>query len=182
MRTHLRHAHAEQRAVSPIIATILLVAITVVLAAVLYVLVGSIVNPGGTNGIPLGTALDLGDVEVGSGPAPTVWFENLSIESAASALTINSLSFSVQTSTNGIVAPPAGSTVQLISTETGLTLATYSFATASWTGGPLSTHPDSQDVLSLSWKQTIATDPLSGDRLITAGLNGYSGTLSNTMV
>jgi flagellin-like protein len=49
---------AQKRAVSPIIATILLVAITVVLAAVLYVLISGLTHGPGTT--PIGSALSLG--------------------------------------------------------------------------------------------------------------------------
>ena len=45
---------ARKRGVSPIIATILLVAITVVLAAVLYVLISS-QTTGGASTVPIGT-------------------------------------------------------------------------------------------------------------------------------
>ena len=50
---------ARKRAVSPIIATILLVAITVVLAAVLYVLISGLTHgPGNT---PIGSAFTAGN-------------------------------------------------------------------------------------------------------------------------
>ncbi len=50
---------ARKRAVSPIIATILLVAITVVLAAVLYVLISGLTHgPGNT---PIGSAFAIGN-------------------------------------------------------------------------------------------------------------------------
>lgn len=59
-RTRLRDwRKAQKRGVSPIIATILLVAITVVLAAVLYVLISGLTHgPGAT---PIGTAFSVGN-------------------------------------------------------------------------------------------------------------------------
>jgi flagellin-like protein len=55
---------ARKRGVSPIIATILLVAITVVLAAVLYVLISGLTG-GGVGSKPIGTA-----ITVGPNPSP----------------------------------------------------------------------------------------------------------------
>ena len=51
---------ARKRGVSPIIATILLVAITVVLAAVLYVLISGLTG-GGVGSKPIGTAFNAGN-------------------------------------------------------------------------------------------------------------------------
>src|SRR5271157_2641694 len=57
----------KKRAVSPIIATILLVAITVVLAAVLYVLISGLIHgPGNT---PIGSSLGLGGPSLVTGGA-----------------------------------------------------------------------------------------------------------------
>lgn len=169
----------SKRAVSPIIATILLVAITVVLAAVLYILISGYTSGGQSS--PLGSALSLGTAVVGSGPAPTVWYENLSVQSASTSLTINSLTFSVQTTSGGVMAAPAGSIVQMISSTSGSVVATYTFSTAAWTGASLSTHVTSTDIFSVQWKQTVAADPLTGDKLVTSGSNGFQGTVSNVL-
>ena len=64
---------ARKRAVSPIIATILLVAITVVLAAVLYVLISGLTH--GPGNAPIGSAFAAGNAvagnNLGSGAAST---------------------------------------------------------------------------------------------------------------
>ena len=63
-RLRFRTSPVRSRGVSPIIATILLVAITVVLAAVLYVLVSGLVHGPGT--APIGTALAMGSPAAGT--------------------------------------------------------------------------------------------------------------------
>jgi flagellin-like protein len=62
---------ARKRGVSPIIATILLVAITVVLAAVLYVLISGLTHgPGNT---PIGSAFSMGAATSSSCGTTTTW-------------------------------------------------------------------------------------------------------------
>lgn len=165
---------AGGRAVSPIIAEILLVAITVVLVAVLYVLI-----TGYTTGQarPLGSSLSVGEAKVGNGPSPTMWYENLSVESAASGLTISNLKFGVQTPTGGVIAPPAGSTILLVNV-TGSTEATYTFSSGSWTGGGAATAVTSQDGLHILWLAATPSDPLSGNYLVISGSDGFQGTES----
>jgi archaeal type IV pilus assembly protein PilA len=92
---------AHKRAVSPIIATILLVAITVVLAAVLYVLISGLTHgPGST---PIGSAFAAGNPHTGTcsaaGSGCTAvndFIETLTIEQ--STVTFGSVLFEVTTS------------------------------------------------------------------------------------
>ena len=96
---------ARKRAVSPIIATILLVAITVVLAAVLYVLISGLTKgPGNT---PVGTAFGFGSPTQQTGTSTTnaagycatgaqCW--SISIASASSGITFGDLNFAVKCS------------------------------------------------------------------------------------
>ena len=79
----------RQRGVSPIIATILLVAITVVLAAVLYVLVSGLTRTGASTPYSLGMTPSAG--ALGSG---TNWFDNLAL-SPTSGLTTSMFGLSI---------------------------------------------------------------------------------------
>jgi len=86
-----------------VIATILLVAIVVVLAAFLYVLVGGFAK--GPSSAPLGSALALGPATSTSGTAATSPFckaghgcYSVSVASAASSLAIGDLQFALKTS------------------------------------------------------------------------------------
>jgi len=82
----------SKRGVSPIIATILLVAITVVLAAVLYILISGLTKgPGNT---PIGTALALGQIKEAQ-KGTNNWY-NVSIASAGGGLTLSNMVFQVQ--------------------------------------------------------------------------------------
>jgi len=102
---------APKRAVSPIIATILLVAITVVLAAVLYVLISGLTHgPGNT---PIGTAFQAG-APISSTCAATFTVAangckaadaiyTMTIES--SSVTFGSVLFEVKTSSGAVFAP-----------------------------------------------------------------------------
>src|ERR1700747_2982587 len=92
----------RQRGVSPIIATILLVAITVVLAAVLYILISGLTKgPGNT---PLGTSLALAapaEETAGTGH----WY-NFSVQSAGGGLTLGNLQLQIETPSGGVVTWP----------------------------------------------------------------------------
>jgi len=119
---------ARKRGVSPIIATILLVAITVVLAAVLYVLISGLTKgPGNT---PLGSAFAAGNPTLLTGTATTNvigcktgdYCYTLTIEQASSGLTLSSLGLEVRTSA-GIAATITGiSVVSIQSTGAATTL------------------------------------------------------------
>ena len=97
----------KKRGVSPIIATILLVAITVVLAAVLYVLISGLTRgPGST---PLGTAFGFGSAtqQTGAATGAPAWCAathhcwEVSISAASGGLTIAQLNFIVKNTTSG---------------------------------------------------------------------------------
>ncbi|HYA10881.1 MAG TPA: archaellin/type IV pilin N-terminal domain-containing protein [Thermoplasmata archaeon] len=70
-----------RRGVSPIIATILLVAITVVLAAVLYVLISGLTSSTAAAPISLAPAI------TGTGGTGTTWYENIAVTPSASIAT-----------------------------------------------------------------------------------------------
>ena len=85
-----RWRKTRQRGVSPIIATILLVAITVVLAAVLYVLVSGLTRTGASTPYSLGMTESPGG-QLGSS---TNWFDQMSL-SPSSGLTTSMFGLSV---------------------------------------------------------------------------------------
>jgi flagellin-like protein len=162
-----------KRGVSPIIATILLVAITVVLAAVLYILISGLTKgPGNT---PLGTSLALntpGEASKGAGAATNNWY-NFSVQAAGGGLIFNNLQFQVQTGSGGIV-PAGGSWTLNVLGLTGTTVGTYSFATSLWTLGG-TTAMTSQQLVSLN---AVGATGLSGDTLIVIGTGSFQGSIS----
>jgi flagellin-like protein len=111
-----------KRGVSPIIATILLVAITVVLAAVLYILISGLTRGPGNQ--PLGTALAIGTANEAS-VGTTYWY-NFTIESAGAGITWSSVQLTVTGSGGSVVAlgAPAAGTIWAVYPITGATSAT----------------------------------------------------------
>jgi len=174
-----------RRGVSPIIATILLVAITVVLAAVLYILISGLTKgPGNT---PLGTALAMGSPVAGQNG--TAFTYTISI-TPSSGLTPASLNFQIQSSTGAITAV-AGSAIQLIGPQ-GCLEATYTFSTNSWAAGSAgaSTHactpPGVTTTVLTSGMQLYVSSSTTnlqgqGDSLVAIGVGSFSGTVSEAL-
>ena len=111
MRANVRKS--RKRGVSPIIATILLVAITVVLAAVLYVLVSGYLGSTGAKPASIGmassvptsaTCSTLTAPSLAGTGATVVYYESLSITSTSSTVTTNTAGFKVIPTTGGIPA------------------------------------------------------------------------------
>jgi flagellin-like protein len=119
-----------KRGVSPIIATILLVAITVVLAAVLYILISGLTKgPGNT---PIGTALAIGTVnEASSGSGVTAkFYYNTTVQTASGGMTWSNMIFQIQSSSGSAVAGPT--TITATNSAESCNVATYTFSTAVW--------------------------------------------------
>ena len=167
--THTRRWRTKgKRAVSPIIATILLVAITVVLAAVLYILISGLTKgPGNT---PLGTALALAPPNEGS--AGTGHWYNFSIQSAGGGLLLQSLAFQVK-NPSGTVITPAGLTTVNVFGLSGATVASYTYATATWASGGTLPATNQMTIIFGS-----TTTNLSGDTLVVLGSGSFSGSIS----
>lgn len=160
----------SKRGVSPIIATILLVAITVVLAAVLYILISGLTKgPGNT---PLGTALALSSPSEAAKGASNYY--NFSVQSAGGGLLLNNLAFQVVNSQGSIVAT-TGFTLNVLGI-TGSTVGTYTIANAnpSWTVGG-TTAMSSSMTIALA---TPTASSLSGDTLNVIGVGSFSGSIA----
>jgi flagellin-like protein len=185
-----------KRGVSPIIATILLVAITVVLAAVLYVLISGLTRgPGNT---PIGSAFAGGQGAAGASytqttPATTFFPEIFSVQSASSGVTANSLKFQLENSGSTLqtytfvgLIDVSGCWVGTYSTagwSTGLTVGaagtqgvpTAAAACAGGTPG-LTSQISSGDELYLVVPTTTASG--AGNQLVVIGTGSYSGTIN----
>jgi archaeal type IV pilus assembly protein PilA len=175
---------ARKRGVSPIIATILLVAITVVLAAVLYVLISGLTS-GGASSVPIGTTFAYGtptqsaNTNCGSGTIAAGSCYAVGIQSAGSSATTANIHFGVLKSGTGV----AFGTVQLLSAS-GTVLATYTGGTTnSWAAASGSTLP-----ISFSSTQTLlvtstvtsgsSATSIEGDSLEAIGVGSISGSVS----
>ena len=168
-----------KRGVSPIIATILLVAITVVLAAVLYILISGLTKgPGST---PLGTAYAWGspsNITASSGTAPAGCGATgpscYSIEVAsASGITTSDLNFGLRTASGAaasFLTTPA-TTISLVGLS-GTVLATYTIATNSWSSGSQSVAAGDTIVV------YHAGGGYLGDSLVAVGVGSFSGSVA----
>jgi flagellin-like protein len=155
-----------KRGVSPIIATILLVAITVVLAAVLYILISGLTKgPGNT---PLGTALALSNPNEAA-KGPNFWY-NFSVQSAGGGITLNSMNFQTVNAAGSIVTPTGWTMVVL--GLTGANVGTYNLVTGAWTAGGASALTSSMTLV------LDATANLSGDTLNVVGAGSFQGSIS----
>jgi archaeal type IV pilus assembly protein PilA len=167
---------ARKRAVSPIIATILLVAITVVLAAVLYVLITGLTT-GGASSVPIGTTFAFGTPAQSSNSACTSTTVTgscyaVGIQSAGSSATTGNIHFGL---TSGGVGTTY-STVKVLSVS-GTVLAIYTYSSSGGSWGSFA----SGTSLSFSSTQTLLVSysaSIEGSSLEAIGVGSVSGTTS----
>ncbi len=163
---------ARKRGVSPIIATILLVAITVVLAAVLYVLISGLTS--GPGNAPLGSHFAWSTPSNTTTKAPTVYAYSIDIASASSVST-SDVSFGLH-SANGASLPVAGNIAKIwLNNTQGANVATWT-AGGGWA-------PVAGFSGALSGGMTLgisASNGLLGDSLIAVGGGSYSGTVASS--
>jgi flagellin-like protein len=166
-----------RRGVSPIIATILLVAITVVLAAVLYILISGLTKgPGNT---PLGSALAMTTpIASAGGTVYTIGVQ------PSSGLTPAALNFELTGSSGTILGTGTSLNVKGV---TGCFVANYTFSTNAWvagSGGQACAGASTTTVLT-SGMQFILTASVSqsglGDKLVAIGVGTFSGQVSTTL-
>jgi flagellin-like protein len=165
-----------KRAVSPIIATILLVAITVVLAAVLYILISGLTKgPGNT---PLGTAFGFGAPTAFTGTGKQYCAANdicysIGLSAASAGVQTGSLNFQMKTPSGVVVATPTHMQLESIS---GAGLGIYTFSTAAWDNSTVSVTTVNTLIL-----DTGAAASVSGDVLYALGVGSYSGSVTTNL-
>lgn len=171
-----------KRGVSPIIATILLVAITVVLAAVLYILISGLTNgPGNT---PIGTAFAWGPASTITGPASAGCNTagdncySLQIGSAGSGIETSDVAFALHTSTGAAGAFTTPGTVTLVSVS-GTAIDTWTASSNTW--APVT--PGAPSNLPLSSGETLVVDngatSLAGYTVLAVGQSHFQGTVAS---
>jgi flagellin-like protein len=183
----------RRRGVSPIIATILLVAVTVVLAAVLYMLVGGLLT--GPRSTPLGAALALGPATVFAGSASTAAYcatghtcYSVSIASTGDALSVGEVGFVLQNGTGANQVAQNGSGRISFVTATGVLIAQSSpiaagrpLGTTSWTygsGSASSTPVSSAFQVWVQFGNTIPNPSAYRFVLEAIGMGPFSGTIT----
>jgi flagellin-like protein len=194
---------ARNHGVSPIIATILLVAITVVLAAVLYVLISGLTH--GTGGTTLGSAFAAGTATppLIQGAAGNTFAANgclaghycyvLTIESAGAGLSASSMNLVIKTATgatfavgNGeALAGPGGVTIYNSVTATVVAqsanvAAAAPLSVSTWPTGTSTTQLASTMIIIVDTGIPVADATPGGTGLVFSalGVGSYSGTVS----
>jgi flagellin-like protein len=187
----------NKRGVSPIIATILLVAITVVLAAVLYVLISGLVKgPGNT---PIGSAFGMsapvsvitcatGSTLALKGCTAGDYAYAVTITSASSGVTLSSINLAVMTSTGAVDQYATGATGGgfAVTNIAGATLAdtavaqTTPMSSSSWTYVAPGTASTQLTTSMTIWVDLGLTPVPSGTELtlVVYGVGSYSGSVS----
>ncbi len=168
---------ARKRGVSPIIATILLVAITVVLAAVLYVLISGLTS--GPGNAPLGSHFGWGNPTNLTGSnttcsATSVYCYGIEIASASS-VTTSSVTLGLHSAAGTATPFPSGTKIALLSAQ-GAVVATYSITTNGWTAAKGFSGSFASG-MSLQIICTGTGSGLLGDSIIAIGGGSYSGTV-----
>ncbi|MCI4357976.1 MAG: type IV pilin [Thermoplasmata archaeon] len=162
MRRQGRWRKSGKRGVSPIIATILLVAITVVLAAVLYVLISGLTRgPGNT---PIGSAFAVSSAT--DGVCSVGFCYTFTIQTASSGVSANSLKFQVQSS-GGVIT--AFTNVRLIDVS-NCAVGAY---TTLWTAGAPAT-PTGGPASCAGGTPGLTSQVSSGDQLILASTTSFN--------
>jgi len=176
MGTERRWRKKGRRGVSPIIATILLVAITVVLAAVLYILISGLTKaPGNT---PLGSALAVGTPTSANGLTYTMTI------TPSSGLTPAGMTFEVTSSTGTILG--VGTTLTVVGV-TGCLMAIYTFSSNSWaaaTGGTACATASTSVVLTSGMQFSLVVTPTQtglSDKLVAVGTGSFGGQVSTAL-
>jgi flagellin-like protein len=173
-----RWRHRRSRGVSDIVAVILLVAITVVLAAVLYILILRYTSPGSSTP-SLGTSLALSTPSeavstsslIAACAASTCNFYNMSVASTTKGLELQFLNFEVEGPSGTIVVPTGG--VAAVSAA-NVVVSQYGF-NSGWTAR--STAAVTSQLTFVLFTSGATPQSLSGDTLRVIGVSAYSGSV-----
>jgi flagellin-like protein len=168
----------SKRAVSDLIAEIMVIAMTVTLAGLLAVMVAGYSHS--TNAPSLGYSLAISPST--SGYAGTTYYYNFST-TYASGLTLSNLAFELR-APNQATLPPTGIGLEAMAVGPhGLSpLATYSWSSEGWQavpGGPAD--PGTSAWTTMDLIALTSPTSLAGDQLVALGENGFSGAVSAPM-
>ena len=161
----------KEKAVSPVIATILMVAITVVLAATVYILVSHYTSVGATT--PLTASLAVDNEGTGKTTATTVYYYNLTITLSTPANLTNMAN--VHITVNGNTADLSQSNLAGTVGKLGSTGVQIYYLVLNTNGALVTTYIQSGSTITI-----VSNTDLSGDT-VSLTYTGYSGTVSTTL-
>ena len=174
----------KEKAVSPVIATILMVAITVVLAATVYILVSHYTSVGATTPLTASLAVDnegMGNLTNSAGKLRTVYYYNLTITLSTPVnltnmanvhITVNGNQVVLSTATTTSTPNPLASTASTVANGPTPTVEYLVFNT---NGALTATYIQSGSTITI-----VSNINLSGDT-VSLTYTGYSGTVSTTL-
>jgi len=170
----------KEKAVSPVIATILMVAITVVLAATVYILVSHYTSVGATT--PLTASLAVDNEGTGNPDnAGTVYYYNLTITLSTPVNLTNWANVHITVNGNKVVFSPAFSpklsptTILLNTAEGAARNSTIYYLVLNSNGALVNSYIESGSTITI-----VSYESLSGDT-VSLTYTGYSGTVSTTL-
>ena len=163
---------ARKRGVSPIIATILLVAITVVLAAVLYVLISGLTS--GPGNAPLGSHFGWGSPSNTTTKAPTTYSYSIDIASA-SGVSTSDLSFGLHSANGASLSVSTYVSEIWLNNSQGVNVATWTVSGGWAPVGSFSGALAGGMTLGIS-----ASHGMLGDSLLAVGGGSFSGTVASS--
>jgi len=166
----------KEKAVSPVIATILMVAITVVLAATVYILVSHYTSVGATTPLTASLAVDNEGTGQPSGAAKPVYYYNLTITLSTPANLTNIANVHITVNGNPVVLSKETGTTALATTASNAAGGTTIYYLVFNTNGALvTTYIQSGSTITI-----VSPSNLSGDT-VSLTYTGYSGTVSTTL-
>jgi flagellin-like protein len=181
-RMKSRWGKKSKRGVSPIIATILLVAITVVLAAVLYILISGLTKgPGNT---PIGTALAVGGLTESTSGANFIYTTTIQSPAASAGMTWSNMLYQVQSAAGVVIAAGPVNVTVTNPTLGGCSSALFVFSTSTWaafagngkcTSGTLGGSALVSTGAQITLLSTVNLNG-QGDKIVVIGQGTYSGT------
>ena len=165
----------KEKAVSPVIATILMVAITVVLAATVYILVSHYTSVGAATPLTASLAVDNEGTGNPNG-AGTVYYYNLTITLSTPVNLTNIANVHITVNGNPVVLSQPTGTTPLATTASKAAGGTTIYYLVFNTNGALAT----TYIQSGSTITIVSPSNLSGDT-VSLTYTGYSGTVSTTL-
>ena len=163
----------KEKAVSPVIATILMVAITVVLAATVYILVSHYTSVGATT--PLTASLAVDNEGTGSISNKPVYYYNLTITLSTPVNLTNMANVHITVNGNQVVISPTSILSSAASTVAAANSNTVYYLVFNTNGQPVNTYIQSGSTITI-----VSNINLSGDT-VSLTYTGYSGTVSTTL-
>jgi len=169
----------KEKAVSPVIATILMVAITVVLAATVYILVSHYTSVGAATPLTASLAVDnegVGHPSLTGGSTGTVYYYNLTITLSTPVNLTNMANVHITVNGNPVVLSTSilTSTVSTVAAASPQTT-TIEYLVFNTNGVQVTTYIQSGSTITI-----VSNINLSGDT-VSLTYTGYSGTVSTTL-